>query len=699
MRLNSSILASITHLLQPDRIFQPNTNDFHYGYAPLDNRSSSSSSMPARLETFHEGETAVRSLLKVPPGRNPTAAGLPPSYALRVAESPLVAVGTLDARGRPWTTLWGGARGFAETIAQDVLGLNSSVDVAHDPVYRALWGRGDGDGDGDDGELAAARGGVVQPNGGRGKMMAALALDLETRDRVKLMGAMVAGSADAPGNKLQMAFLVAESLGNCPKYLNKKRVAPRAYGADTEVVEDESGSGSAGRKRMLPGEATRLLDGADMFFISSTNGDTMDTNHRGGPPGFVRVLKNEADEAVLIYPEYSGNRLYQTLGNLQVNPLVGIVVPDFATSDVLYLTGTASLLVGADAAAVMARTSLAVRVTVTAARFVRRGLPVRGTPLERSPYNPPVRHLLSERPADAGASAFASSDRPGGVTATLTGREVLSPTVSRFTFALDVGGAAGRDDDGGLLRWRPGQHVTLDFGGELNHGYAHMRDDDPQSLNDDFVRTFTVSNTPPPPTTERTRDDGGVELQITARRHGPATNLLWRQNLRAPLVIPVLGFGGEASFRLPVATTTTTGGGPTPKPVFVAGGVGITPLLAQARGVLDGGVPLKLLWSLHRKDLPLAADTFARIPGLAERTTLFVSGGAADEVDEEGEEVVATLRRQGLGGLQRRRIARGDVEPLGGPGTRFYLCTGPALLRSLQDWLEGEDAVWEDFGY
>ncbi len=275
MRVNSSILALIPHLLQPNLIFQPNTDDLYYGHATLD-------SMPARLETFHEGETAMRSLLKVPPGRNPTAAGLPPSYGLRVVESPLVAVGTLDAAGQPWTTLWGGARGFAEPIAQDVLGLNSSVDAAHDPVYHALWG---GD---------AARGGVVQPNGGRGKMMAALAVDLESRDRVKLMGSMVAGTREE--DKLQMAFLVTESLGNCPKYLNKKRVAPRAYGADTEVVEDKHG-------RVLPGEAVGLLDKADMFFLSSTDGNTMDTNHRGGPAGFVRVLKNEADEAVLVYPE------------------------------------------------------------------------------------------------------------------------------------------------------------------------------------------------------------------------------------------------------------------------------------------------------------------------------------------------------------------------------------------------------------
>ena len=44
----------------------------------------------------------------------------------------------------------------------------------------------------------------------------------------------------------------------------------------------------------------------------------MGTNHRGGSPGFVRVASNKPGPGgcTLVYPEFSGNRLYQTLGNL-----------------------------------------------------------------------------------------------------------------------------------------------------------------------------------------------------------------------------------------------------------------------------------------------------------------------------------------------------------------------------------------------
>lgn len=234
--------------------------------------------MPSRLTTFHEGETAIRQMLKVPPGENPTSPGLPMPYGMRVMESPLVALGTLDEQARPWTTIWGGERRFAQPVAQGLLGFNSGVDTDHDPVYEALWKEADG------------AGGMVRPNGGEGKLMSALAIDLESRDRVKLGGRMMAGSAE--NKSVQMAMLVTESLGNCPKYLNKKRVSKK------DVV-----SGGAQDGLPLSKEATELIRKSDMFFMSTTDGETMDTNHRGGSAGFVRMMSNSEDEVALVYPE------------------------------------------------------------------------------------------------------------------------------------------------------------------------------------------------------------------------------------------------------------------------------------------------------------------------------------------------------------------------------------------------------------
>ena len=228
----------------------------------------------------------MQEALGVPPTRNPTNPGLPARYDMRITASPLVALGTVDARGRPWTTIWGGERGFARRAAEGVLALNSVVDRRWDPVLETLWeGEGEGEGEG---------GAVVR----RERVMSARAIDLETRDRLKLAGGLTSGvvvKGEGAGGetRVQLAMAVTESLGNCPKYLNKKAIQP--HGVECAELKGEG--------LPLVGEALGLLDRADLFFLSSVHGDSMDTNHRGGPPGFVRVLKNGDDEVVLVYPE------------------------------------------------------------------------------------------------------------------------------------------------------------------------------------------------------------------------------------------------------------------------------------------------------------------------------------------------------------------------------------------------------------
>ncbi|KAI1482146.1 hypothetical protein F4774DRAFT_371864 [Daldinia eschscholtzii] len=526
-------------------------------------------------------------------------------------------------------------------------------------------------------------------------MMAGLSIDPETRDRVKLAGAMAVGTATktTPGvAELQLAFRVDEALGNCPKYINKKRIYPRV---PTPRLESE------GNGVPLPQAAIDLLDKADLFFVASKHGTkSMDVNIRGGPPGFVRVLRNREEGAggtALVYPEYSGNRLYQTLGNIHGDPAIGIVVPDFETGDVLYITGNAAILVGEVAAAVMPHAKLAIRIEVVEARFVREGLSFRGEVIDYSPYNPAVRRLACEKgPSDPAVDS--SSDTIA--TAKLVTRERLTPTISRYVFKLATpdGGIGKR-----LKAWQPGQHVTLDFSEELDMGYSHMRDEDPQSLNDDFVRTFTVSRPIDADAVDGAGDiKSGVEpeLEITVRRHGPATALLERWNVRAPLEIPVLGFGGAEGFRLP------TNGGNEEKShktsVFVAAGVGITPLMAQGAGVLQTAGEegseneFRLLWSIRGEDIPLAVDVLKRIPGLGSTMKLFVTGKIGEE--ERGL-ILGTIHDLGAEVLERR-IGASDVSAEGDEGNRkYYLCAGPGMTRELLKWTEGEEVVYESFEY
>ncbi|KAL9000676.1 MAG: hypothetical protein Q9169_000712 [Polycauliona sp. 2 TL-2023] len=394
----------------------------------------------------------------------------------------------------------------------------------------------------------------------------------------------------------------------------------------------------------------------------------MGTNHRGGSAGFCRVITNDHASTVLVYPEYSGNRLYQTLGNLQTTPKAGIVVPDFDSGDVLHLTGTTEILVGQEAADLLPRSNLAVKVQIEDARFIQKGLAFRGSSGEPSPYNPPVRFLPNE--GSSGVDVQKVSDRT--VYAKLIKKELLTPTIGRFRFSVSDAEAAGR--------WRPGQYVALAFEDELGAGYSHMRDDDPSSLNDDLVRSFTVSSS----RGGGTRED---ELEITIRNVGKVTAFLFRQNVRAGLEVPLKGFSGSFAIQQDEDEKVVP---------FVAGGIGITPLLAQLPD-LDLS-RIRLIWTMNITDIGLAIDTFDRYPQLARSTTLYLSGAA-----DGGQELQSTLPLEQYGAqVCKRRLIASDLVSIQGQTTlssTWYVCAGSQLRQALLVWLSDRNVICESFDY
>lgn len=400
----------------------------------------------------------------------------------------------------------------------------------------------------------------------------------------------------------------------------------------------------------------------------------MDTNHRGGPPGFVRVVSNTPSGAVLVWPEYSGNRLYQTLGNLQTTPLAGLVFPDFDTSDVLYLTGKTEILLAKDAATLLPRSNLAVKITLAAARFVEKGLPFRGQLGERSPYNPTVRYLPTEKIAPGPAQEIAHNS----MHAKLMQKQILTPTIARFRFRI-LDPAAGIAAGTGAKKWKPGQYVALSFADELDFGYSHMRDDDPRSLNDDFLRTFTVSSHP---------DAKGVpdgEFEITVRNVGHVTSYLFRQDERHALEIPLRGFGGE--FRLEQKKDRRS------IVPFIASGIGITPALAQLPE-LDIE-RFRLFWSVGVKDAGLVHDTFRLFPELPKSSVLFLTG---DESGLSGKDKKVFTEVNSSGAkIERRRLQSQDLE--GVEAEEWYTCTGTVLRTSILNWLAAKRVIYEDFSY
>ncbi|KAL8722300.1 MAG: hypothetical protein Q9225_001205 [Loekoesia sp. 1 TL-2023] len=534
-----------------------------------------------------------------------------------------------------------------------MIGIRAMVDSTYDPVISCL--------------LSSRHENAPVERKSRDRVVSALSIDLATRSRVKLAGQMVAGALGELGGddstdegakvtEAQVVIRVERSLGNCPKYLNKKQIVPTA--PEPALLSNVL---------PLPEEAIELLAKADLFFITSSYDESsIGTNHRGGPPGFVRVLQNDPSATVLIYPEYSGNRLYQTLGNLEMNPKAGVVVPNFGTGSVLYITGTTEIIIGKEAAALLPRSNLAVKLHVQEARLVRKGLAFTGQPGEPSPYNPPVRFLATER---AGTDAQTVNDRV--VYAKLINKELLTSSIGRFRFSVSDPEAAGR--------WKPGQYVALAFEDELGAGYSHMRDDDPSSLNDDLVRTFTVSSS--------VRGNLPTdEFEITIRNVGKVTAFLFRQNVRAGLEIPLRGFAGTFAIDQHDGEIVP----------FVAGGIGITPVLAQLPDLdLER---IRLFWTLNIRDMGLVVDTFERCPRLASSTLLYISGAADAAVRGQEDQTMPRLQQYGAQAFQRRIVAS-DVQGQPGLSTTWYVCAGSTLRQNILSWLSGKHVVFEDFNY
>jgi len=83
-----------------------------------------------------------------------------------------------------------------------------------------------------------------------------------------------------------------------------------------------------------------FIERCDMVFVATADAaGRPQCSYKGGDPGFVRVL----DEHTLAFPSYDGNGMYLSVGNLAVNPQVGLLFIDFERRKRMRLNGDASI--------------------------------------------------------------------------------------------------------------------------------------------------------------------------------------------------------------------------------------------------------------------------------------------------------------------------------------------------------------------
>lgn len=217
---------------------------------------------------------------------------LPPAAAFLAARSFVVAA-TRDDDGGVHASLLAGPRGFARATGESALELRP--DGGHvDDVVADIRATG---------------------------VLGLLAIDFSTQRRMRANGRAVVGEGGV------IAMTTREVYSNCPQYIHEREDGVR-----------RAASGEA-KSFVLSAEQRAFIERADTFFIASAHPETgADASHRGGEPGFVR-----ADPARITWPDYRGNNMFNTLGNLLVEPRCGLLFVDFTNGATLRVEGRATV--------------------------------------------------------------------------------------------------------------------------------------------------------------------------------------------------------------------------------------------------------------------------------------------------------------------------------------------------------------------
>ncbi|WP_330330433.1 pyridoxamine 5'-phosphate oxidase family protein [Streptomyces sp. NBC_00536] len=292
--------------------------------------------------TYRRGSLAVQRQVGVREaaehvGRS-VGSGIREVAAAFLAQQPFLVVGAADEGGRLWASQLTGPPGFVRATG------------SHRITVTGAPGEGD--------PLAGV---LATP----GTAVGTIALDPRTRRRMRLNGVVDRGAEGAAGFSIE----AEQVFSNCPKYLQKRH----------PLALEPEGGGVERRGGVLDPDQEGFVRSADTFFVATTAEGGVEASHRGGFPGFVEVHSPYE----LSWPDYPGNAMFLTLGNLVSDPRAGLLFPHWESGALLQLSGRARTEYGADGG----RT---VRFTVDAVVESRHPGRLRWSGPEYSPANPPL---------------------------------------------------------------------------------------------------------------------------------------------------------------------------------------------------------------------------------------------------------------------------------------------------------------------
>lgn len=507
---------------------------------------------------------------------------------------PFLVVGSVDPAGAPWATIVAGQPGFISSPDIHTLAIKA-VRQPSDPADAGL----------EDGDPVGL-----------------LGIELHTRRRNRMNGTV---RRQAYG----FDVTVGQSYGNCPQYIQLR---------DFAVVGDPTApfAGQVETFADLDADARRVIGAADAFFVASysdENGRQVDVSHRGGKPGFVRI----GEDGVLTIPDFAGNLFFNTLGNIRLNGKAGLVFVDFATGDILQLTGEAEVVLDSPEIAAFQGAERLWRVRPTTIVRRRSVLPVRWA--DRANGASPNALITGDWDATAArlkAAELAGRWRPFRV------RKITQESATIRSFELEPA------DGVAAIPHLAGQHLPIRV--QLPGDQRPV------------IRTYTLSVAPSDPF-----------YRISVKREGAVSRYVHDQIREGDLVearAPAGDFIIDAKEKRPA--------------VLLAAGVGITPMIAMARHLLFEGFrtrgirPTWIFQAARTKaerafDEELAALVEAG-QGAIRLTRILSDAGGAESDDYD------LLGRLDMDAL-RAELPFDDYD--------FYLCGPPGFMQAIYDGLRG----------
>lgn len=553
-----------------DTVRQPPASPWHAGEKQLQQTFNASE----RMEEL--GRRVIRDYM-------------PDQHRAFYQQLPFIVVGAVDANRRPWATLLEGPEGFITSGDPHHLHLAAGLDP-QDPATPGLQA---------------------------GQAIGMLGIELHSRRRNRVNG--IIQHASAAG--LEVA--VEQSYGNCPKYIQG-----RAYSRVAGAISDRP---AAVHSSALNDQTRALIRAADTFFVASyvENEDrarAVDVSHRGGRAGFIKVEGNR-----LTVPDYAGNLFFNTLGNLQANPVAGLLFIDFASGDLLQLSGRTELLL--DSPLTLAFEGAERLWTVEVEQVVVRpaALNLRWQFHDYAPTS-----LATGTWAETEERARQQAQRGQWQRWRVARVEQESSDIR--SIYLETPGATP-------LPFAPGQHLP-------------MRIHTDQGA---LIRTYSISSAP-----------GEEHIRISIKRQGPASCHL-HDGVQA---------GDRLEVRSPVGGFTLVD---SDRPVVLLGaGVGITPMIAMAKALVAQNQQRQSARPVH---LFQSARSLDELPFWEELAALQLGSAGQLHIhrilSSPGELAVLDRDYQLAGRLEftqvKARLPLDDYD--------FYLCGPASFLQAMYDGL------------